>query len=447
MRAVRDPRGPGDRAGLDSLVQRHRIQHLTFADREPVADALRLARVRQHVGAHRPHGLEDLLPAGHQQSVAGPDSWCTPADGALVTGPGTPITTRPRPPCPARGVQGTAANGGLHHDGSPAQSGDDPVAGQEPDAGRGAARWRLGDHQPHVGDVVDQGAVRGRVGAVGAAGQHRHGPAAVRQRSPVGSLVDAERGTGDDRPRLLREPCRDAGRHLGPVGRGGARAHHGDGLLARLVQSKRAATPQAQGHAAALMEVGRLRQVVEAVGPLVVPGHDEPDPLRCGPLELARRVDCSQPLGEVGAQLRCGRLLVQARQHPRGSQLVDEVGEAGISRFADARERRPRQPFGLVVMRSCRGRPPYARARCSAGAACRRGAGGPHRARRHQDGRLRPGRRPTRRPGAPALLHAGSVSRHRPRCPAGAWPPRSAAHSSRRSGPGACALSRQPCPA
>ena len=109
-----------------------------------------------------------------------------------------------------------------------------PVAGQEPQPGRGAAGRQLGDHQAGVGDVVEQLTVRRRVGPVDPAGEHGDRRPAHRQRTAVGCLVDAERRAGDDACTPSAASVRaDLARHAGAVRRGRARPDHGHGPFAQ----------------------------------------------------------------------------------------------------------------------------------------------------------------------------------------------------------------------
>ena len=106
-------------------------------------------------------------------SVAAPlrISWCTPSDGALVTGPGTPISGRL-----SRDVQLAVLRAPLRTAASTTTVPRDraamtPVAGQEPDPHGRTARRHLGHDRAVSAEVVEELLVRGRIGAVDAAGE------------------------------------------------------------------------------------------------------------------------------------------------------------------------------------------------------------------------------------------------------------------------------------
>ena len=73
-----------------------------------------------------------------------------------------------------------------------------------------------------VCDVVDELAVRRRVGPVDPAREHRNRRTTGRERAPVPGLVDPERSTRDDRGTRTGERGRDIGGHVEAVGGRGA---------------------------------------------------------------------------------------------------------------------------------------------------------------------------------------------------------------------------------
>ena len=185
----------------------------------------------------------------------------------------------------------------------------------------------------------------GRVGAVGATGEHGDGGGTRGEGAAVGGGVDAE-----GRPRHHRHPRiaaagADLAGHGLAVGGGGARPHDGD-RASEPGEREPAAYPQPDRHATALVEAGCGVQVVEGRRPLVVAGHHEPQPRPGGPLELGGRVDVGEPDGDVGRQ-PVGALLRQQVADQLGAQLGDQPGEPKVARLAEPVERDPGQP--LVV--------------------------------------------------------------------------------------------------
>ena len=146
-----------------------------------------------------------------------------------VTGPGTPMTSRPsrrrvpggrpasrcavqpRPrPCPGseRRSLGSAGRSGCASDGR-----------------RAATRP---SSKPLFTDAPDQLGVARRVGDIHPARQHPDGGAPCGQCAPVRGAVDTVGGTGDHRPAPLGEPRAEHGRHVHAVLRAGPGPDDGD---------------------------------------------------------------------------------------------------------------------------------------------------------------------------------------------------------------------------
>ena len=325
-------------------------------------------------------------------------SSCTPSDGALVTGPGTPITRTVDQRRPVRGVERAAAHRGLDHDGAERGRRDHPVAGQEPELGRRAARRHLGHHDPGAGDVVEQVAVGRRVGPVDPAGEHRHRRAADRQRAAVRGLVDAVGGTGDHGDALAGQVGRDLAGHVAPYVVADRDPTTETERSSRLVEAAGAPHPQPERRAAPPVELARRGRGRRAGGPLLVAGHDEPDAPPRGPVEVAGRVEAVQPRRHVGGQP--GRVALRRA----GSRQTSAAPSSATSEASRGSPGSPSRPSATRASRSSSRRPvtagppgpassPAAGHRCAA--AARR------RPRRRRAGRGRAGRRPSRRPGGP----------------------------------------------
>ena len=159
--AVGDTRPSGrSRPSRRARDQRHGVEHLALRDgsvgRADAPGSRGSASAKLPIGAH---GLEHLLPRrSPARASARTDQLvhARPTD-ALVTGPGTPITVRPRPLGPARGVQRAAAD-------APPRPPPTPRDSAAMSRLRARKRIRVGAHpggasettRPDVGDVVDQ---------------------------------------------------------------------------------------------------------------------------------------------------------------------------------------------------------------------------------------------------------------------------------------------------
>ena len=180
------------------LAHRHGVEHLPLSRRRAGPAAGSGPRGdRQRCSPARADQLEHLVAPGHQRGGPVRISWCTPSDGRLVTGPGTPISGRFRRPAqlavlsaPLRTAASTTTVPRVSAAISRLRVRNRIRVGAPP--GR-----QLGDDGAGLGEVVEQVAVGGRVGAVDAAGQHRDRRPARGERAPVGGLVDAEGRPGD----------------------------------------------------------------------------------------------------------------------------------------------------------------------------------------------------------------------------------------------------------
>ena len=128
----------------------------------------------------------------HQVIAPSRIRWWTPPEGALVTGPGTPSTSRLSRFSPVRGVEGATPYGRLHDHGPLGDCGDHPVAGQEPYPLRRAPGGASDTTAPCSANW-STAAVRLRVGAVNAARQDRDRGPAPGQRATMSGPVDPER--------------------------------------------------------------------------------------------------------------------------------------------------------------------------------------------------------------------------------------------------------------
>ena len=389
---------------------RHRVEHLPLAATEPVARLDGRPRVGHGWLPDGATASSTSSPVVTSRASRARTSWCTPADGALVTGPGTPITVAAEAAGPAGGVERPAAHRGLHHDRAAGERGDQPVAGQEPDPRRRAPGRGLGDHQTRR-RRCSRSAPGARPG--------RPGRPRTRGRPPSAAAASAPRWAAWSMPKAAPEttvhaPARSPA--ISPatcraVRRGRPRPDHGDRLLGRLVEAQRAAAPQPERYAAALVQVRRPRQVLERR-----PATPRPRVRRtacpASPPAASSRAGSTrrQPLGEVGAELavlavsrseagqRRSRRSSCTRSASRGSPGSPT---SGAPPGPAARPRRQR------ITRS-RSRPP--------GGGEQQGLGRPQPqghvelgARRA--GRRRAGRPPTTRPGAPARRRAASAAR------------------------------------
>ena len=246
--------------------------------------------------------------------------------------------------CPVRGVQGAAADRGLHDHGAERHGGDQPVAGQETQLGRGAARRYLRHDQPGLCDIGQQVTVGGRVGTVDTARQDRHRRASSRQRPSMCGLVDPERRPRHDCHPLTGQVRGDLPGHRGPVRRRRARPDHRDRALGKLVETPRATHPQAQGCPTSTVEHLRAVEVLEPHGPLLVAGADEADALVGGPLQVTFGVEAAQTGRHVGGHPVHVTFLTQVGLNLRCPDLGHQPGEAGVARLPEPAECDPGDP-------------------------------------------------------------------------------------------------------
>ena len=159
-----------------AVGDRDRVEDLLVAQGEPVAGTGPAAGLLAR-GARPPPPTSSSTSAPLVTSVAAPVriSWCTPCDGALVTGPGTPISDRLRRP-----AQLAVLSAPLR---TAASTTTVPRVSAAISRLRARKRSRVGEHPAATSDttapcraeVVEQRLVRHRVGAVHPAGEHRHG--------------------------------------------------------------------------------------------------------------------------------------------------------------------------------------------------------------------------------------------------------------------------------
>ena len=161
--------------------------------------------------------LEHLVAVGDQRGGAAADQLVDALGLGAGHRPGHAHQVAVEAGGPAGGVEGAAASGRLDHDGAAGQGGDQPVAAEEPTAGRGAPGRHLRDHRGRPAEMVEQVVVGGRVGAVGTAGEDgdvgavdaraRRGGRPGRCRTPPRTRPDGRPGPG--RRRCRRRPrCR-----------------------------------------------------------------------------------------------------------------------------------------------------------------------------------------------------------------------------------------------
>ena len=241
---------------------------------------------------------------------------------------------------------------------------------------------RLRHHQPDVGDVVDQVAVGGRVGAVRAAGEHGDRRAPAGERAAVRGLVDAERRPRDDAPRLTGQRGRDPGRDIGAVRRGRARADHCDGLLGGLVQPQRTATPQTHGTPPRSCRCGAWARSSRPVGHSASPGTTNRIPIAAArSSSLAGSVDSSRSARSAPSSLSAAwsRRLASTRLPPSSWTRSVSLGSPG-SPIRDSTTRASRSRSSGPVTPTPTGSPRASPARCSAAAGSPSAAAGPRRA-------------------------------------------------------------------
>lgn len=322
---------PGVRQGIqEGLVDRSQLVPL----------GLRPARLGSQVLPHPPAQLRDLGRVGHEQGGSVPDRLVAPGarrggDRARHGTDGSPQRDRV-----AQGAQGAAAITRLDHDGAVGQGRDEPVALQEPRAGRGARRGHLADHRAGLGHQLEQPGMGRRIGPVDSAGQHRHRRPVRPEGAAVGRRVDAEGCTRHHAEGPPHQAHGQLARHVLAVRRGRPRPDERHRPAQRQVQRGGTPHPQAGG--------GEPPQVVQPRGPLGVAGDDESGPAPLGEVEVARRVGVAQP----GLQGLVARV-------PAGSQRLQRIGvipAAGVEQREHAAvtglgHAAPQRPRGPVVLR------------------------------------------------------------------------------------------------
>ena len=185
---------------------------------EPVARPLR-RRAARRAGARpaAPTSSRTSSPRGHQRRRAGADQLVD----ALRRRAGDRARARPSAAGCSRAAQLAVLSAPLRTAASTTtvprrQGGDQPVAGQEPQPGRARSPGGASETTARArGEVVEQLACAPRVGAVGAAGEHRDRRPAAGERAAVGgdwsmpnaapeTTAPARRGHGRRRCRRRR---------------------------------------------------------------------------------------------------------------------------------------------------------------------------------------------------------------------------------------------------
>ena len=377
--------------------------------RQPVAGPRRRARGLD-AGAHRPRPTSSRTSAPSVTRVAAPDAdaaGARPADGGAGDRAGDPHQRPVEPVRPVGGVEGTAADRGLDDDRAPGERGDQPVAGQEPQPGRRAARAapRRRRRRPRRCGRSVAGAPRGRPGRRRRPAPPRSAPPR-RQRAAVGGLVDAE-----GRPGHHAEPSRaDGGAAIsrgdvGAVGRRRPGADHGH----RAVQLRRGAAGPAPTAPAATPPrccSGAARGQVVAARPATRRRRGPRTGCRARPARSRSRsrVEPREPGRDVGAPARARSCSARSRSSRTATapELGDQRGQPQVARLAEPAQRDPGQPSSSPWRAGHRDplqrRPAAAGRRCAAAAR----------------------RRPRPRPGWPdprrsATVHASRCTRVAPR--------------------------------
>ena len=253
-----------------------------------------------------------------------------------------------------------------------------------------------------------------RVGAVDAAGEHRHGRSAAGERAPVGGLVDAERRTGHH-----------ARRRPGPVGAPISPATSAPYVVAErepttatgaveLVEPQRPLHPQPERTAARGPGPGaQWSRSSSCARPLGVAGHDEADArgARPGRGPAPGRSPPAWPATSVSTPPR-SRSLGEVAVHARRAELGHQRGQPRVARLAETAEGHPGQALASVATRPASIRRSSARADARARPAQR--LAGPEAQRRVE--LVDPGRSTPRevgdRPGQP--VHPGGAAAGEP---------------------------------
>ena len=447
VRVVRDAGGAGDRAGVDAPgpagTASSTCRSAAPAGRAAVSGSRGSASTKAPDRARPPRAPPPpRSPAGR------------PARGSA--GAPRPRGARHRPghahqpgPAgrPARGVEGAAADGRLDDDG--ARDRARRSAGCGPGTGSGSVRTRvLPRRRPGRRRRCSRSAPvrrRGRRGRRRRPAPPPSGPR-LRQRTPVGGLVDAERRARDDGPGLAGEDVAPMSPATSPPYVVADREPTTATDCSRgLVEPQRATAPQADRHPAALVQVRRVREVVQR--------------RRATPRHRARR---------TGSPSRAARSSSRAGSTD-ASRAARSAPSSPVGRLLAQARRAPRRRPARGPGRSAAGRPARRCGTAPPGPAARSRSGPlTPAAQARADARCRSQQRssPTQPQGhvellGPGSLHAGQVG-HRPRDPvdphrpapgepagihlvveARASPASVSGQRSRSSGPGAWTLSRQ----
>ena len=342
--AVREAGGPGDR---DGSRRRRASGTASSTCRSRGGSRSRGSPWRAAPAAgRRPIGpTASSTSSPEVTSSASPErssSW-TPAEGALVTGPGTPISDAAEagsPSCavlsaPLRTAASTTTVPRVSAAISRLRARNRSRVGAQP----GAASETT---SPDVGDVVEQRRVRRRVGPVGAAGQHRDRGARRGESPSVGGAGRCRRRPRTRRSSRLASAVRRCRPRRRAVGGRGPGADHRHRAVRGLAKSSGPRHPQPERRTALPFRCGSRGEVVEGAG------HSRRPARRSGCPSVGR---VAQLAARVG---RASRSATSARAPPRGHACWRRWASTALLR-ARAPARPPRRsPGSLSATRAAR---------------------------------------------------------------------------------------------
>ena len=232
-RLDRDGRGAGTAAGGQRVEHPGAVGIKVVAGRGGIrVGAREISRLLGTAGRQRIRDaegreqLDDIGGAGNAAGTPFPDDPVAPGGLRRSHRPGhghQRLAQVGGMPC---GVQGSAALARLHDHGAAAERGDDPVADEEPDPARMAARRPFADHQALGGDRGEEVCVSRRVRIVDPARQHRDRDRLRGQRAAMRGGVDPVCTARDDRPAPFAKVGGDLAGHVAAVAGGSPRPHH-----------------------------------------------------------------------------------------------------------------------------------------------------------------------------------------------------------------------------
>jgi hypothetical protein len=166
----------------------------------------------------------------------------------------------------------------------------------------------------------------------------------------VRCLVHAERRAADDGVAHVREVSAQLGRLFGAVAGGGTGPDDSDRVAGELTQVVRAADPQADGFAAAIVQCAGVAECAELGRPLGIAGDDEPDAPTGGLLEDLAGID----VGELVADGEAPEILylaggLEVVQDLDGAELADQPGDAQVAGLDGTAQLDAGQPVGVGV--------------------------------------------------------------------------------------------------